>query len=282
MRSGSRKGDRKRKEFGMKRGGLSRKIAGMMAVCAVAFGLFTGQAFAKSSDAKYQKIAQRIADATDTEVVKTIRWGARTTAGVVTSSVETKAEVRLPAGSNVTVVQRDYHAQNGVSQCMTADGTTCYIANKFLYFAQPLATGAQGDYSEETKEAYVNGQSIPSTTDTMIWISLDKQRVNVFKGYKKNWELVNTFPCSTGKADAPTLDITFKKKYVVQKKALVVNGLMYYTFFYGSGIHKWPGGGIEAIGKVPLSHSCVRVQEKNAQWIFDNNNVPVGSRVWIW
>ena len=117
----------------------------------------------------------------------------------------------------------------------------------------------------------------------MLWISLDKQRVNVFKGSNRNWKLVKTFKASTGMADYPTLDQTFKKKYVAQKKMLVVDGLQYYTVFYGSGIHKWPGGDMAAsIGKVPMSHSCVRLKGSNAKWIFSNTNVPLRSRIWIW
>ena len=38
----------------------------------------------------------------------------------------------------------------------------------------------------------------------------------------------------------------------------------------------------ESIGKTPLSASCVRVNEKSAKWIYDNVNVPLKSRVWIW
>ena len=168
---------------------------------------------------------------------------------------------------------------------MLGNKTHCYIANKYLLITEPLATGAEGDYSKETKEAYVNGQTIKSSTDTLIWISLDKQRVYVFKGKSRNWKLVKTFKSSTGKASAPTLDETFKKKYVVQKKDMFVNGLQYYTFFFGSGMHKWPGSGVgmeEAIGKTPLSASCVRMKGKHAKWIFNDNNVPLKSRVWIW
>lgn len=269
----------------MRRCGAIRKMAAMLMVCAVAAGLISAQAMAKQGDEKYQIAAQQIAKATGTETVKTIRWGAKTTAGVETTNTATGAKVKLAAGTNVTVVQRDYHAEHGISQCMLKDGsgTNCYIPNRYLNFYEPLATGADGDYSKETKEAYVNGQTITSSTDTLVWISLDKQRVYIFKGSNRNWKLVKTCKASTGRADAPTLDQTFKKKYIVQKKNLVVNSLQFYTFFYGSGIHKWPGSGMkENIGKTPLSASCVRVNGKCAKWIYDNDNVPLKSRVWIW
>jgi lipoprotein-anchoring transpeptidase ErfK/SrfK len=266
-----------------KKCGAIRKMTAMFLVLAAAAGLISMRAMAKQGDEKYQQIAQQIAQATGTETVKTIRWGAKTTASVSVTSTTTGSKVNLPAGTSVTVVQRDYHREQGISQCMLKDGTGCYIPNRYLYFTEPIATGAQGDYDRATKEAYVNGQTITSTTDTLVWICLDKQRVYVFKGRNRNWKLVKTCKASTGRADAPTLDQTFKKKYVVQKKNLTVNGLQFYTFFYGSGIHKWPGSGMkESIGKTPLSASCVRVNEKSAKWIYDNVNVPLKSRVWIW
>ena len=85
---------------------------------------------------------------------------------------------------------------------------------------------------------------------------------------------------STGKADSPTFDQSFRK-YAVQKRDRSVLGLKWYTFVYGYGIHKFPGSGMnKVIGIRPVSHSCIRIPEAGARWIFDT--VPVGSRVWIW
>lgn len=246
-------------------------------------GLLSMQAAAKPGDEKYQQMAEAIAKANGTQVVKTIWWKAKTTARIKTTTTETGAEVKLEKGEVVTIVQRDYHEKNGISQCMLSDETHCYIANKYLKITDPITTGAQGDYDVPTKEAYVNGHSIPSNTNMLIWISLDKQRVNIFTGSNHHWQLMKVFKTSTGKADAPTLDETFLRKYYVQKKKRVVDSLQFYTFFYGSGIHKWPGGGMSKnIGKTPVSHSCVRLNGTNAKWVFDNNNIPLKTRVWIW
>lgn len=267
----------------MREHGLKKRVVVLVMACVMMCGLLSMQAAAKQGDEVYQTVAAAIAKATGTETVKTIWWKAKVTANLKATTTETGAEVKLPTGTEVTIIQRDYHKANGISQCRLANNTHCYIANQYLQITAPLATGAQGDYSKETKEAYVNGQTITSNTDTMLWISLDKQRVNVFKGSNRNWKLVKTFKASTGMADYPTLDQTFKKKYVAQKKMLVVDGLQYYTVFYGSGIHKWPGGDMAAsIGKVPMSHSCVRLKGSNAKWIFSNTNVPLRSRIWIW
>ncbi len=268
---------------------VTQRAAIMAVVFSMALGTFSFQAMADKDDEWLRKTAEQIAAANNTEVVKTIAWKAKVRAKIKTTNTSTGEKVKVPAGTKVTVIQRDYHEKKGKSECQLKDGTVCYIPTKYLYFYGSKATGKKGDYSEETKLAYINGQTITSPTDTLIWICLDKQRVNVFKGKNKNWELVEVFKCSTGKADTPTWDVSFKaknkkqRKYYVQKKDKVVNGLMYYTFFYGSGMHKWPGGGMSsAIGIKPMSHSCVRMAKKAAKWIFSNENVPIKSRVWIW
>ncbi len=250
---------------------------------AMTFGMFTIEASAEKGDERYQTTASEIAKENNTEVVKTIWWKAKTKAKILTTNEETGAEIRLEKGTKVTVIQRDYHSKAGISQCMLSDGSQCYIANSYLYFMKALATGSRGDYLEASKLAYVNKQKIESDTDTLVWISLDKQRINVFKGSAGNWQLIKVIPCSSGDVNAPTLDQTFRPVYVVQKKSLKVKNLQYYTFFYGSGIHKWPGGGMKrAVGKKPTSHSCVRVSKPKAVWVFNDENVPIGSRVWIW
>ncbi len=267
----------------MKRRMFKLHMVALISVFTLSLGLLSVESSAEPKDEKYQDIADRIAEETNTPGVKTIWWKAKTTAKIKTTNTKTEETIKLKKGTKLTIVQRDYHEMAGVSQCMLKDGTECYIANKYLKIIKPLATGSKGDYSEETKLAYVNNQSISSKTDTLVWISLDKQRVNVFKGSKNNWELVRAMKTSTGKEDAPTLDVSFKSYYEIQKKQISVNSLQYYTFFYGSGMHKWPGPGMKKyIGKRPMSHSCVRLSTKDAKWVYDNENVPLKSRVWIW
>ena len=267
----------------MKRCLGKKKLSVLLMLCVMALMLASSPVLAQKGDEKYMNKAREIAEKNGTEQVKTICWKAKLTKGVKAPSEETGAEVTLNSGSVVKVIQRDYHQANGISLCEVKEGVHCYIANKFLNFVEALATGAKGDYSKPAKLAYINGQAIKSKTNTLIWISLDKQRVNIFKGKSRNWELVKTFKASSGKADAPTLDQTFKNKYVVQKKIKVVKDLQFYTFFYGSGIHKWPGPNMkQSLGKTPESHSCVRLNGTNAKWVFSNKNVPLKSRVWIW
>ena len=54
---------------------------------------------------------------------------------------------------------------------------------------------------------------VPDGFRAYHWISLDKQRVNVFMLEGGRWSLKYVWKTSTGKVDAPTLDQSFKLKY---------------------------------------------------------------------
>ena len=271
-----------------KHSNVTKVITVMLALC-VMMTVFGAQAFAMQGDEYLQTRARAIASKAGTEEVKTIHWVAKLTKKAKVTITGTGEMVPLKKGAKVTIVQRDYHAKAGISECELADGRRCYIPNRFLNVKKPLGTGALGDYDRKTKEAFVNGEGgiAGLVGDKLIWISLDKQRVNVFQGSRGNWTLIQEFPCSTGKADAPTFDQSFKKVYKVQKKEPKVSygktkGLQWYTFIYGYGMHQWKGGGKANIGLVPLSHSCVRLRRDDAKWIYDDANIPVGTRIYVW
>ncbi len=279
-----------------KRFQTSRAVAVFLAMTIMIL-TFGAQAFAQPGDEALQERAKRIAQKTKTQEVKTIWWKAKTSkmlkAATVGSATTPSGQVTVSKNTTVTVVQRDYHIKAGISECMLPDGTLCWIPNRALKFKKPMATGIEGDYDKATKEAFVNGEGGINATatvpDKLIWISLDKQRVNVFSksNGSSQWSLIQEYPCSTGKVDAPTFDQTFKKIYRVQKKAPKVSygttsNLRWYTFIYGYGMHKWKGGQKAKIGLVPVSHSCVRLQGPAARWIYDDTNIPVGTRIYVW
>ncbi|MBR1900339.1 MAG: L,D-transpeptidase [Lachnospiraceae bacterium] len=268
---------------------------------ALTFVEFAGVASAKPADEKWKNRAVKIAARNPgTQTVRTVYWTAKLTKNVKGKAVrntkntkDTKIgkKVKIKKGTKVTIIQRDYHEKKGVSQCMLKNGREVYIKNKYLKITKALCTGNKGDYTKETKEAYVNGTAndagtkrIESETSYLIWISLDKQRVNIFNLVGGKWKWLNTYKASTGKADAPTLDRSFlsrKTAYQVQWKKEKVENLKYYTAFYGSGIHKFPSSGMsKVIGIKPVSHSCVRIPEAGAIWIY--KNIPVSTRVWVW
>ena len=264
----------------------TKKIMSILLSFMMAVSVFAGTAEAKKGDDKYQKTAVKIAKdynathADKVQVVKTIYWTAKTKAKLKVRCIETGKKVKLKANKKVLVIQRDYHRASGVSQVKLGTNMTGYIANKYLTFKKAKATGAKGDYSRQTKLAYINGQTLKSATGYLIWISLDKQRVNVFTGSSRNWNLIKEYRASSGAGESPTLDITFKRNYTIKWKKPAVDSMTWFSSFYGSGIHRFVGAGKKNMGRKPVSHSCVRVDTKNAKWIFDN--IPLKTRVWIW
>lgn len=273
---------------------LLQMIRMLTAVCILTM-LFGSQVFAKKGDESFQKRAKKIAKATGTEEVKTIHWKASVKKTKKYKPADGKGKVKIRQGETVTVIQRDYHEKKGISECKDSDGRLCWIPNKYLNFKSALCTGAKGDYSKKTKEAFVNGGGVAApiktgkspVKDTLIWISLDKQRLNVFKGSTGKWKLVKKFKCSTGDVESPTFDQTFLKFYWVRWKKSPVDygdykGLRYFLSVYGYGIHKWPGAVSSKIGKEPVSHSCIRLSTKNAKWCYKNKNVPVKTRIYVW
>ena len=221
-----------------------------------------------------------------TEKVKTIRWQAALTADVKVRIHGKK--VKLRAGKKVVVVKRKFSTTGSSGKStIQVKGVKVKVSNSKLFFIRDLCSVTEtGDYSRETKEAFVNKRRFPSRTPYLIWISLDKQRVNVFTGPKSGgqWKLIKRCKCSTGKAETPTTphwnaDISFKApKYKYFKN----NGyLNWFSEVSGSGIHQWVGSNRKALlGKHTASNGCIRVSAAHAKWIFDT--IPVKTRVVIW
>ena len=149
------------------------------------------------------------------------------------------------------------------------------------------------DWPVATKEKYVKNFS--SKTNYLIWTNFYTQRVNVFKGKKGKWKLVNTFRCTTGKYGKST---TKSKNLIIRKhkpKRTRYNGRIkmkyYYThlsYFNGwDAFHTeaWKIPGNQKVKKVMKNGvlnttGCIRLKVPNAKYIY--NNVPTGSRVVNW
>lgn len=182
---------------------------------------------------------------------------------------------KIKRGTSVVVIQRNMYSKSVVKY----KSVVFKAPNSWLSYKKDLATSqSQGDYNRATKEYFINHKKRASSkTGWLIWVSLDKQRVNIFKGTKKKWSLVKTCRCSTGKASTPTPTgwkaIDFKKMWV--------DGCKYYTEVCGSGFHRWPGTlNKKILGNHTVSHSCIRLTSGNAQWIYEH--VPKKTTVFIY
>lgn len=139
--------------------------------------------------------------------------------------------------------------------------------------------------SNNTLERFINSKNFSSLTAYFIWIDLSHQKVIIFNGANKNWHLVKSMVCSSGKASTPTIKGNFtvgsKGRYFISTGGARCK---YYTqisgnYLFHSVLYDNQGNDIidNTLG-VPVSHGCVRLALKNAKFISDN--IPAGSAIW--
>ena len=231
-----------------------RKIRRLLVVLAVAMMMIPADA------AFAAKKTSVIRPGESLQQVRTLAWKA---------TLRTKYG-RFKAGTVVTVVR------GGAKCIIRLKGHNYNISRKYLNFAQDLASVVtKGDYTKRIKNTYINSAAHKSKSKYLVWVSLDKQRVNVFKGSNKKWKLVKVFKCTTGRDNSTPIG-----NFTIKSKVPNYNGLAYYMAFSGSGFHRWPGMGVESIGTHTQSHGCIRMTQNDVIWMY--NHLPVGTRVWIY
>ena len=143
-------------------------------------------------------------------------------------------------------------------------------------------------FCTNTAEAYVKNYS--SKSKYLIWTSQYTQRVYIFKGKKGSWDLIRTFPCTTGVYHHRTTNkVSYVKSHQFKKTKTFRDGRLYYfrysTSFGGSGTfhtrckwtrtNKWRNA-INAAK--PTTLGCVRLYDDGAKYIY---RLPKGTRVVI-
>jgi len=139
--------------------------------------------------------------------------------------------------------------------------------------------------SKDELEKFINSKNMDSLTSYLIWIDLSHQRVNVFSGSNKKWDLVKSMVCSSGKASTPTV----KGNFTVGNKGgyFIADGgarCKYYTqirgnYLFHSVLYDNKGNHIiDSTLGVPVSHGCVRLSLENAKFIYDK--IPAKTAIW--
>lgn len=152
-------------------------------------------------------------------------------------------------------------------------------------YTPPAPAPASNATSHNLLEQYVNENSFNSSTGYFVWIDLASQKVNLFTGSSKNWKLLKSMSCSSGKASTPTV----KGNFSIQSKGSYfrVNSNVickYYSQFYGnyllhSVLLDNNGNVVDGTLGKPVSHGCVRLAIDDAKYIYDN--VPIGTAVLV-
>ena len=152
-----------------------------------------------------------------------------------------------------------------------------------IHSSQAIYDGSL-DYSQGTKEGFVDLRGYDSETEYLIWVSRYTQKVMVYQGSKGDWNLIKTMPCATGANYCPTPQGVYKLEghrtiwdfgdYVVYNVTVYNGPFAFHTVLY------YPGGKLMdgTIGQ-PKSQGCVRMTMEDSDYIY---NLPLGTRVVIY
>lgn len=205
------------------------------------------------------------------EKVHSLYWKA-----VLRHDVKKGKKVIAKRGSRVTVTYRRMH---GKCRIEIGKKGKVSVPSSWLSFRKDLTTvEKEGDYNTATKEAFINRKTrVKKKEKYVIWVSLDKQRVNVFRADSGKWKLHRVYKCSTGDVGSPTAPGWHRVDY----KHEWVQGLHWFTEVIGGGMHKWPGRIKKTLyGKHVASHGCIRMSGKNAKELY--KMVKVRTRVLVY
>jgi hypothetical protein len=139
----------------------------------------------------------------------------------------------------------------------------------------------KANYSNETKEAYVNYKGLSSKTDYLIWASLYTQQTTVYKGSKGHWKILKTFDCASGSWNDRTPRGTHKLFQHEKKWQHSGWRTSCVTHFYKkASFHmrpKYNNGKLKdpRIG-MPISAACIRCRDEDAKLIY---SLPLGTTV---
>lgn len=107
--------------------------------------------------------------------------------------------------------------------------------------------------------------NIPDSIPKFIFVQL---RIQLFAAYE-NGNLVRVGPISSGRKSKQTPQKLYYTNYKSKRKISTVDGSWIMPWYFnisnngGIGLHQY------ALPGYPASHSCVRMYEENARWIFD-------------
>jgi hypothetical protein len=165
------------------------------------------------------------------------------------------------------------------------DGTTGWVSARRNAITTEDCTTDQ-DYTESQKAEFVNSMGYDSDTGYLVWVSRYTQKVNVFSGYKGNWELAASFDCATGVNETATTTGVFAYSLLKDRwdlgrtyvePVLVFNGGEAFTSQpYDVDTDEIAD---DTIGK-PASSGSVWLQMEDIQWLADN--LPLNSTVVVY
>ncbi len=191
-------------------------------------------------------------------------------------------QTTIPMGTYVTYMNPDNHESMRSAKIRTDDGAVYWVDMSGIM----IVTGKYAipdELTNEQKELFVNANGYDSETAYLIWVNLERQRLNVFLGSKGNWKIVNSFPIASGKNSTPTPTVQHRIEYVTR---WVTDSYICYpvlALYDGYAIHNQPqshsGYVIDSTIGSPASAGCVRMLKEHIDWV--HAFVPVKTNVVI-
>lgn len=187
-------------------------------------------------------------------------------------SAESKSVTVIPQKSMVQVL-----SVNGDWSHVIYDNQGGYIFSYFLSDDGNPPEGYDFNYFYTDMTRFVNENQIKSPTINLITTDLENKLTYIFeKNNSGTWNLLYKWSCTVGKPSTPTIKGTFyvsgRKPYFGSdtyrvKYATRIRG----SYYYHSILFNSAGTEIidDRLG-MALSHGCIRLDVKNAQWIYDN------------
>lgn len=209
---------------------------------------------------------------------------ARVNALVTPSTVYAKVLANvsgLKKGDTVEII-RDI--DSGKKYNVKKDDKTYWVASWCLSIPKDPPTNTQ-QMTKEDIELYVSSKDLPSDTDYLVWVDVNRQLLHTFLGENGNWNLIKTVTCATGRNRTPTVRGTFKayatgKLAYVKGDCWVKNYLRFYDVYM---IHSNPVNGRGRITDYTMgrrvSNGCVRTNMSDSEWLV--YYIPVSTTVYI-
>lgn len=187
-------------------------------------------------------------------------------------SSESNAVTVVPAKSRVQVLSTSGDWSNVIYE--NQEG---YIFNYFLSDDGNPPEGYDFQYFYTDMTKFVNDNKIKSPTPNLITTDLENKLTYVFEKNTDNiWQLLFKWECTVGKPSTPTITGTYyisgrkpyfgSDSYLVKYATRIRGGYYYHSVLFN------PKGTYiidDRLG-MALSHGCIRLAVKNAQWIYDN------------
>ena len=170
----------------------------------------------------------------------------------------------------------------------TADGQYSYINLNDISVSRKNYTVSE-DHLITIKEKFVNAKKYKSKTNYLVWINLERQKVNVFLGSGNggDWRLLREFPCATGTNATPTPEGEFEYitwNYRWTFPTYYVEPVLYFDMYRGLAFHSRPynhnGVIIEKAIGTPASHGCIRMYDEDVLWLRDY--LPFSTAVYVY